>query len=128
MARSAIEVPDLRSAIEEVHPDFLIIDTNSWGAQAVAETWGNSWAFARQDSRFVDDLYLTLVGPCDWDPNEKLVKATLEALANEDLFVIVTAPSPTEGWAPRKRHSREESQFVQCHLEGINSRSRVELK
>ena len=42
--RAAIEVPDLRSAIEEVHPDYLIIDTNSWGAQAVAETWGNSWA------------------------------------------------------------------------------------
>jgi MGT family glycosyltransferase len=42
--RSAIEVPDLRSAIDELHPDFLIIDTNTWGAQAVAETWGNSWA------------------------------------------------------------------------------------
>ncbi len=199
--RSAIEVPDLRSAIEEVHPDYLIIDTNSWGAQAVAETWGNSWAsfcpypvplsskdappfgfglppargpLGRLRDRILgplmigtierttlppynairkslglaelknaDDLYLTppllllltaepfeyprsdwpsninLVGPCDWDPDEKepewlskidrpivlvttsseyqadekLVKATLEALADEDLFVIVTAPS-----------------------------------
>ena len=62
---------------------------------------------------------ITLVGPCDWDPDEKepewlskidrpivlvttsseyqadekLVKATLQALADEDLFVIVTAPS-----------------------------------
>jgi hypothetical protein len=33
-----------RSAIDELHPDFIIIDTNTWGAQAVAETWGNSWA------------------------------------------------------------------------------------
>ncbi len=199
--RSAIEVPDLRSAIEEVHPDYLIIDTNSWGAQAVAETWGNSWAsfcpypapLSSKDAppfgfglppargplgrlrdkilgplmigtierttlppynairkslglaelKNAEDLYLTppllllltaepfeyprsdwpsniaLVGPCDWDPDEtepewlskidrpivlvttsseyqadeKLVKATLEALAEEDLFVIVTAPS-----------------------------------
>ncbi|HEX7404392.1 MAG TPA: nucleotide disphospho-sugar-binding domain-containing protein, partial [Candidatus Nanopelagicaceae bacterium] len=62
---------------------------------------------------------ITLVGPCDWDPDErepewlseidrpivlvttsseyqadeKLVQITLDALENEDLFVIVTAPS-----------------------------------
>lgn len=205
--RSALEVPDLRSAIEEVHPDYLIIDTNSWGAQAVAENWGNSWASfcpfpvplsSRDTPPFgfglapargtlgrlrdkilgplmigtierttlppyngirkslglavlnnADDLYLTppllllltaepfeyprsdwpsnitLVGPCDWDPDEKepewlskidrpivlvttsseyqadekLVKVTLEALADEDLFVVVTAPSlETEGF------------------------------
>lgn len=199
--RSALEVPDLRSTIEEVHPDFLIIDTNSWGAQAVAETWGNSWAsfcpypvpLSSKDAppfgfglppargplgrlrdkvlgplmigtierttlppynairkslglaelRNADDLYLTppllllltaepyeyprsdwpsnitLVGPCDWDPDEKepewlaeidspivlvttsseyqadekLVRATLEAFKDEELYVIVTAPS-----------------------------------
>jgi hypothetical protein len=49
-----------RSAIDELHPDFLIIDTNTWGAQAVAETWPNpgSWVsrtFARQASSPVDD-------------------------------------------------------------------------
>ncbi len=199
--RSAIEVPDLNAAIAEVHPDYLIIDTNSWGAQAVAEAWGNSWAsfcpypvplsskdappfgFGLPPSRgplgrfrdkllkplmigtierttlppynvirkslgllelnSADELYLTppllllltsepfeyprsdwppnitLVGACDWDPeetepewiskigspivlvttsseyqsDEKLVQTTLEALENEDLFVIVTAPS-----------------------------------
>lgn len=199
--RSAIEVGDLRSAIDELHPDFLIIDTNSWGAQAVAETWGNSWtsfcpfpvplsskdappfgfglppargplghlrdkilspvmigtiermtlppynairkSIGLADLAAADDLYLTppllllltaepfeyprsdwpsnitLVGPCDWDPDEeepewlskidrpivlvttsseyqadeKLVRMTLEALENEDLFVVVTVPS-----------------------------------
>lgn len=199
--RSAIEVPDLRSAIEEVRPDFLIIDTNSWGAQAVAETWGNSWAsfcpypvplsskdappfgfglppaqaplgrlrekilsplmigtierttlppynavrrsLGLEELKNADDLYLTppllllltaepfeyprrdwpanitLIGPCEWDPDErepewlskidrpivlvttsseyqsdeKLVRTALEALENEDLFVIVTTPS-----------------------------------
>lgn len=199
--RSALEVPDLRSAIEEVRPDFLIIDTNCWGAQAVAETWGNSWAsfcpypvpLSSKDSppfgfglppargplgrirdkilsplmigtverttlppyntvrrslglaelKNADDLYLTppllllltaepfeyprsdwpsnisLIGPCDWDPDgdepewlskidrpivlvttsseyqsdEKLVRTALEALKDENLFVIVTAPS-----------------------------------
>jgi len=199
--RSALEVPDLRSAIEEICPDYLMIDTNCWGAQAVAETWGNSWAsfcpypvpLSSKDAppfgfglppargplgrlrdkilsplmiatierttlppynairrllglaelKTADDLYLTppllllltaepfeyprsdwpanitMVGPCDWDPDErepewlskidrrivlvttsseyqsdeKLVQITLDALENEDLFVIVTAPS-----------------------------------
>ena len=201
MERSAVEVADLRSAIDELHPDFLIIDTNTWGAQAVAETWGNSWSsfcpypvplrskdappfgFGLTPARgplghlrdkvlgplmigtierttlppynairkslglaelaSADDLYLTppllllltaepfeyprsdwpsnikLVGPCDWDPDkeepewlsridrpivlvttsseyqadEKLVRTTLEALENEDLFVVATVPS-----------------------------------
>ena len=199
--RSAIEVEDLRASIEELDPDFLIIDTNTWGAQAVAETWGNSWTsfcpypvplsskdappfgFGLPPARgplghfrdkilgplmigtmerttlppynavrkslgltalaSADDLYLTppllllltaepfeyprsdwpsnttLIGPCDWDSDEeepewlsridrpivlvttsseyqadeKLVRTTLEALENEDLFVVVTAPS-----------------------------------
>lgn len=199
--RSAIEVPDLRSAIDELHPDFLIVDTNTWGAQAVAETWGGPWAsfcpypvplsskdappfgFGLPPARGIlgrlrdkllaplmigtierttlspynairkslglaelasaDDLYLTppllllltaepfeyprsdwpsnitLVGPCEWDPDEKepewlskidrpivlvttsseyqadekLVRATLEALEKENLFVVVTVPS-----------------------------------
>lgn len=199
--RSAIEVEDLRSAIKELEPDFLIIDTNTWGAQAVAEAWGGSWTsfcpfpvpltskdappfgFGLRPARgyighlrdkvlgplmigaverttlppynavrrslglaeltSADDLYLTppllllltaepfeyprsdwpanvtLVGPCDWDPDgtepewlskikrpivlvttsseyqadEKLVRTTLEALKDENLFVIVTVPS-----------------------------------
>lgn len=199
--RSAIEVPDLRSAIDEVHPDFLIVDTNSWGAQAVAEKWGNSWAsfcpypiplssndappfgFGLPPARgplghlrdkllsplmvgtierttlppynsirkslglaelaTADDLFftpplllvltaepfeyprsdwppnITLVGPCDWDPDleepewlskvdrpivlvttsseyqadETLVRTALKALESEDLFVVVTVPS-----------------------------------
>lgn len=199
--RATIEVSDLRSAIDEVHPDFLIIDTNAWGAQAVAETWGNSWAsfcpypvplsskdappfgfglspalgplghlrdkllaplmigtverttlppynavrksLGLSELASADDLYLTppllllltaepfeyprgdwpsnitLVGPCDWDPeeeepewlskidlpivlvttsseyqaDEKLIRTTLEALENENLFVIATVPS-----------------------------------
>jgi MGT family glycosyltransferase len=199
--RSEIEVPDLRRAIEEIKPDFLIIDTNCWGAQAVAEAWGGSWAsfcpfpvplsskdappfglglkpaqgaLGRLRDKFLrplimgmlekttltpyneirnslgltslksaDDLYLSppllllltaepfeyprtdwpanvaLVGPCDWDPegispewlteidkpivlvstsseyqaDEILVKTALDALKDEDLFVVVTAPS-----------------------------------
>ena len=199
--RSAIEVEDLRSAIKESDPDFLVIDTNTWGAQAVAEAWGESWTsfcpfpvpltskdappfgFGLRPARgplghlrdkvlgplmigalerttlppynavrrslglaeltSADELYLTppllllltaepfeyprsdwpsnitLVGPCDWDPDEaepewlskidrpivlvttsseyqadeKLVRTTLKALENENLFVIVTVPS-----------------------------------
>lgn len=199
--RSAFEVQDLRGAIEEDQPDFLIIDTNCWGAQAVAETWGDSWAsfcpfpvplsskdappfglglppardaFGKLRDKILrplimgmlerttlkpynaireslgllalssaDDLYLAppllllltaepfeyprsdwptnvkLIGPCDWDPqevepewlssidrpivlvtssseyqaDEKLIKTALDALKDENLYVIVTAPS-----------------------------------
>lgn len=42
--RAAVEVNDMQEAIEEVSPDLLIVDTNSWGAQAVAEASGLPWA------------------------------------------------------------------------------------
>mgnify|MGYP006285320191 CR=1 FL=1 len=42
--RSAMETDDMRDAIEAVSPDVLLVDTNSWGAQAVAEASGIPWA------------------------------------------------------------------------------------
>ncbi|MFZ1411916.1 MAG: glycosyltransferase, partial [Micropruina sp.] len=42
--RAALEVDDLRQAMAEVRPDLLLIDTNAWGAQAVAEAEGIPWA------------------------------------------------------------------------------------
>jgi MGT family glycosyltransferase len=42
--RARPEVDDVRVAIEEVSPDVLLVDTNSWGAQAVAESSGLPWA------------------------------------------------------------------------------------
>jgi MGT family glycosyltransferase len=42
--RAEIEVPDLTEAIERDRPDLLLIDVNSWGAQAVAEASGIPWA------------------------------------------------------------------------------------
>ncbi len=42
--RAEHEVDDLRNAIEETSADCLLIDTNSWGAQAVAEASGLPWA------------------------------------------------------------------------------------
>ncbi len=42
--RSQAEVEDLQTAIRTVDPDALVIDTNSWGAQAVAEASGLPWA------------------------------------------------------------------------------------
>jgi len=38
--RAAHEVPDLRRAIGEEHPDALLIDINTWGASALAEAGG----------------------------------------------------------------------------------------
>jgi MGT family glycosyltransferase len=42
--RAENEVPDLTAAIERDRPDLLLIDVNSWGAQAVAEASGIPWA------------------------------------------------------------------------------------
>lgn len=42
--RAEHEVDDLRNAMKETSPDCLLIDTNSWGAQAVAEASGLPWA------------------------------------------------------------------------------------
>lgn len=42
--RAAGEIDDLREAIATFQPDLLLVDTNSWGAQAVAESSGLPWA------------------------------------------------------------------------------------
>jgi MGT family glycosyltransferase len=43
-ARAAVEVGDLRRALDEVRPDGVLVDTNCWGAQAVAEKSSLPWA------------------------------------------------------------------------------------
>lgn len=42
--RAKFDAPDLQAAIEEARPEALIIDINSWGAAAVAESSGLPWA------------------------------------------------------------------------------------
>ena len=42
--RAAFEIEDVKAAIDAVSPDVLLVDTNSWGAQAVAEASGLPWA------------------------------------------------------------------------------------
>ena len=42
--RARYDGPDLRRAIEEESPDALLIDINTWGAMAAAETAGLPWA------------------------------------------------------------------------------------
>ena len=42
--RATLEIDDLTGAIAETGADALLIDTNSWGAQAVAESSGLPWA------------------------------------------------------------------------------------
>lgn len=43
-ARAPHEIQDLRRAIEEESPDALLVDCMTWGASAVAESWGGPWA------------------------------------------------------------------------------------
>ena len=42
--RAEHEAPDLRRAIADTQPDVLLVDIATWGAMAVAETWGGPWA------------------------------------------------------------------------------------
>jgi len=42
--RAEHEVPDLQNAIDDVRPDLLLIDGQTWGGMAAAEAWGGSWA------------------------------------------------------------------------------------
>ena len=42
--RAKFDARDLRRAIEQVGPELLLIDINSWGAMAVAEASGRPWA------------------------------------------------------------------------------------
>jgi UDP:flavonoid glycosyltransferase YjiC (YdhE family) len=43
-ARAKYDAPDLREAIAADCPDALIVDINSWGGLATAESWGGPWA------------------------------------------------------------------------------------
>ena len=42
--RARHDGPDLRRAIEEKRPDVLLVDINTWGAMAAAESSGMPWA------------------------------------------------------------------------------------
>jgi MGT family glycosyltransferase len=44
LERAGLDAPDLRRAIDEVRPDVLYIDINTWGAMCVAEASGLPWA------------------------------------------------------------------------------------
>lgn len=43
-SRAEHDAVDLRAAIDQHQPDVVLVDVNSWGAQAVAEQWGGPWA------------------------------------------------------------------------------------
>jgi len=43
LSRAPYEIEDLRSSVDELKPDLLIIDVNTWGAGAFAEARGKPW-------------------------------------------------------------------------------------
>lgn len=44
LRRAPHEIADLRATTEAVRPDLLVIDVNTWGAQAFTEAQGRRWA------------------------------------------------------------------------------------
>jgi MGT family glycosyltransferase len=45
--RAAHEVPDLEAALEEVHPDVVLVDSTTFGAKALVEREGLRWAVSQ---------------------------------------------------------------------------------
>ncbi len=43
LARAKYEIEDLKKSVDEIEPDLLIVDVNTWGAAAVAESIGKPW-------------------------------------------------------------------------------------
>jgi MGT family glycosyltransferase len=41
--RAALDGPDLQRAVDEVDPDLLLVDINTWGAGNLAESLGRPW-------------------------------------------------------------------------------------
>src|SRR5436190_1991381 len=121
-SRAAHDAPDLQRAIDEERLDACLVDIQSWGALAAAEAWGGPWAsFCPYPLPLPSDWpdSVRLVGPCAWDPpaeppewlaevrrplvlvttssefqdDGRLVRAALEALADEDVEVVATLPA-----------------------------------
>ncbi|WP_051485985.1 glycosyltransferase [Nocardioides sp. J54] len=87
--RGRFELDDLRSAITAEAPDVLVVDTNAWGAAAVADAWDpraapfdvppGPVALVTTSSEFQDDGVL--------------VRTALHALDGTDLTVLATMPA-----------------------------------
>ena len=45
--RAGLEVPEVKRLITDERPDLLLVDTNAWGAAAVAEASGIPWALVQ---------------------------------------------------------------------------------
>lgn len=61
--RAVHEVPDLQSAINKTGAEVLVIDTNSWGAQAAAEASGLPWAIFQPYFTFLPAPEVPPFGP-----------------------------------------------------------------
>ena len=106
--RARHDGPDLRRAIEEERPDVLLVDINTWGAMAAAETCGLPWAtwcpyFLPTPSRDAPPFGLGL------PPARGLLGRLRDRLLSPVLFGIYNRQAPeldavrTELGAPRVR-------------------------
>lgn len=61
--RAVYEVPDLQTAIRQTGASTLVVDTNSWGAQAAAEASGLPWALFQPYFTFLPSPEVPPFGP-----------------------------------------------------------------
>lgn len=63
LARAPHEADDLAATVDAVQADLLIVDANTWGAQAFAESRGQKWAMFMPYCYPVPDPQVPVFGP-----------------------------------------------------------------
>lgn len=63
LARAPHEVEDLKATVAAVSPDLLVVDANSWGAQAFVESRQQKWAMFMPYCLPVPDPKVPVFGP-----------------------------------------------------------------
>ena len=61
--RAAVDVPEVQRLIAEERPDLVLVDSNSWGATAVAEASGLPWAILQHFPTPLPSIEVPPFGP-----------------------------------------------------------------
>lgn len=100
--RAVFEVDDLRSAILDTRADALLVDTNSWGAQAVAEASGLPWAVFQPYFTFLPAPGVPPFGP-GFAPSTGLIARLRDAVLRPLLMARLNKVALPRINAPRAR-------------------------
>lgn len=93
--RAPYEIADIRSALDDLQPDVVVVDANSWGASAMVESTGRPWATFMPYCLPVPSVDAPAFGPGFPPPRnaadrlrDRLVQTVLARLASPSLATI----------------------------------------